>query len=80
MPRNLYNRVELVAPVTDQANRDQLTDSLDRAFADNVNAWELGTDGVWSRRTTNGDPPRSEQAELMERHVRRAEEAAAEAV
>ncbi len=80
MPRNLYNRVELVAPVIDQANRDQLTDALDRAFADNVNAWELGTDGAWSRRTTNGDPPRSEQGELMERHVRRAEEAAVEAV
>jgi polyphosphate kinase len=80
MPRNLYNRVELVTPVEDQTNRDQLTDSLDRAFVDNTNAWELGSDGVWSRRTTNGDPPRSMQTELMERHVRRAEEAATTAV
>jgi polyphosphate kinase len=76
MPRNLYNRVELVTPVEDQANRDQLTDALDRAFADNTNSWELGSDGVWSRLTTNGDPPRSMQTELMERHARRAEEAA----
>ena len=77
MPRNLYNRVELVAPVEDEANRDQLTDSLDRAFADNTNAWELGSDGVWSRRTMNGDPPRSVQSELMERHAQSAAAAAA---
>ena len=76
MPRNLYNRVELVTPVEEQANRDQLTDALDRAFADNTNAWDLGSDGVWSRLTTNGDPPRSMQSELMERHARHAEEAA----
>jgi polyphosphate kinase len=77
MPRNLYKRVELVSPVEEQANRDQLTDVLDRSFADNTNAWELGADGIWSRRTTNGDPPRSMQTELIERHTQHAEEAAA---
>ncbi len=77
MPRNLYNRVELVTPVEDPSNRDHLTEDLDLAFADNTNAWELGSDGVWSRRTTNGDPPRSLQSELMERHARRAAAAAA---
>jgi polyphosphate kinase len=76
MPRNLYNRVELDTPVHDEANRDQLTDALDRAFADNTNAWELGADGVWSRRTVNGDQPRNMQSELIDRHLRRAEEAA----
>jgi polyphosphate kinase len=76
MPRNLYNRVELVSPVEDPANRDQLTEVLDRAFADNTNSWELGGDRVWSRRSTNGDEPRSLQGELMESHTRRAEEAA----
>ena len=77
MPRNLYNRVELVTPVEDPSNRDHLTEDLDLAFADNTNAWELGSDGVWSRRTTNGDPPRSLQSELIERHTRRAAAAAA---
>jgi polyphosphate kinase len=80
MPRNLYNRVELVTPVENEGNRAQLTDTLDLAFADNTNAWELGSDGVWSRRTTNGDQPRSLQGELMEGHVKRAEEAATTAV
>jgi polyphosphate kinase len=80
MPRNLYNRVELVTPVHDEGNRDQLTDALDRAFADNTNSWELGADGVWSRRTVNGDPPRNMQSELIERHTRHAEEAAGSTV
>ena len=77
MPRNLYNRVELVTPVQDPANRAQLTEDLDLAFADNTNAWELGGDGVWSRQTPNGDPARSLQSELIERHTRRAAAAAA---
>ena len=77
MPRNLYNRVELVTPVHDPSNKEQLTDALDRAFADNTNAWELGADGVWSRLTVNGDPPRNMQTELIERHTRHADEAAA---
>jgi polyphosphate kinase len=76
MPRNLYNRVELLAPVEDDANREQLIDVLDRAFADNTTSWELGGDGVWSRRTTNGDEPRSLQRELLEGHAERAEAAA----
>jgi polyphosphate kinase len=76
MPRNLYNRVELLAPVEDDANREQLIDVLDRAFADNTTSWELGGDGVWSRRMTNGDEPRSLQRELLEGHAERAEAAA----
>ena len=41
MPRNLDTRVELLTPVRDQALRGDLLDTLDRCFADNVNAWEL---------------------------------------
>jgi polyphosphate kinase len=74
MPRNLYNRVELLSPVEDEVNRAQLTDVLDRGFADNTNAWELGSDGVWSRLTTNGHEPRSVQNELIELHANRAKE------
>jgi polyphosphate kinase len=76
MPRNLYNRVELLSPVENEANRDQLTDVLDRSFADNTNGWELGSDGVWSRLTTNGNPPRNLQNELMELHAERTKEVA----
>ena len=41
MPRNLDKRVELVAPVEDEAIRDDLLDALERCLADTANAWEL---------------------------------------
>ena len=73
MPRNLYNRVELLAPVEDARLRAELSDVLDRCLADDTNAWELHEDGRWIRRTP-GDPPRVAQAELIERHIARASE------
>src|ERR1700754_2820568 len=47
MPRNLDSRVELLTPVADDAARADLVDTLDRCFADNTNAWDLGEDGKW---------------------------------
>jgi polyphosphate kinase len=75
MPRNLYNRVELVTPVLDSRIRKQLLDVLDRGLADNTNAWTLGQDGSWRRRHPNGQP-RNVQRELMEAHEARASEPA----
>jgi polyphosphate kinase len=66
MPRNLYNRVELVVPIGDEQVRAELLDVLDRSLADNANAWELHADGEWIRRE-RGEPPRSVQRELIER-------------
>jgi polyphosphate kinase len=76
MPRNLYKRVELLAPVDDEANMEQLSDVLDRAFADNTSSWRLQPDGLWSRRTPNGSEPRNLQRELMKVHAARSEEGA----
>jgi polyphosphate kinase len=73
MPRNLYNRVELVAPVEDQRIRAELLDVLDRCLADNTNTWVLGSDGGWTRRRRDGRP-RSVQRELIELHETRAAE------
>jgi polyphosphate kinase len=75
MPRNLDTRVELLAPVEDQALRAELLDTLDRCLADEANAWELAEDGTWTRRR-DGENPRSVQRELMRRHAARAVEAA----
>ena len=81
MPRNLYNRVELLAPVDDAALKAELADVLDRAFADNTNSWLLDTDGVWERRSPEGgQESRNLQRELMELHLERSESAAAAAV
>ncbi len=75
MPRNLYNRVELLTPIEDSSARAELVDILDRALADDTNAWVLHEDGGWTRRTP-GDEPRSVQRELIERSAERATEAA----
>ena len=74
MPRNLDTRVELVCPVEDEALRGDLLDTLDRCFADDANAWELGSDGEWTRRVP-GPEPRSVQYELMATHAAAAAEA-----
>jgi polyphosphate kinase len=74
MPRNLDNRVELLAPVESPDLQAELEDTLERCFADDTFAWELGADGQWSRRE-GGE--RSVHAELRERALERA--AAAEA-
>ena len=76
MPRNLDTRVELVAPVEDAALRDDLVDTLERAFADDTCAWDLFEDGSWRRRATPSSPgeQRSLQRELMLGHGARAAE------
>jgi polyphosphate kinase len=78
MPRNLDTRVELLAPVRDPALCGDLLDTLERCFADNVNAWQLHEDGGWTRRTPGAAEPRAVQGELMTAHAAQAAEAAAQ--
>ena len=75
MPRNLDHRVELAVPIESPELRAELLDVLARAFTDNQNAWDLGSDGAWRRRhPAAGEAPRSLQLELIEQHARRAAE------
>jgi polyphosphate kinase len=77
MPRNLDNRVELIAPVHDAACRAELLDTLDRCMADNTQSWDLQRDGSWVRNTPGpGEEPRHVQRELLALTARRAAEAA----
>jgi polyphosphate kinase len=76
MPRNLYNRVELVTPIEDPRLRAELNDILDRSLADNTNAWTLDSDGRWARTREDGTEARSVQRELIETHLARAAEPA----
>jgi polyphosphate kinase len=78
MPRNLDTRVELLAPLRDEGLRGDLTDTLDRCFADNANAWELDAEGSWTRRSVGNDEPRSVHRELMAAHQAEAAEAASQ--
>jgi polyphosphate kinase len=74
MPRNLDSRVELVAPVEEPELRAELLDVLERCFAENANAWELGADGEWTRLSAPEGERHSVQEELRERHAARAAE------
>ncbi len=49
MPRNLDHRVEMAVPIETAELRDELFDVLERAFADNQNAWDLDGEGRWRR-------------------------------
>jgi polyphosphate kinase len=75
MPRNLDHRVEMAVPVEAPELKDELLDTLERAFTDNQNAWELDGEGHWRRLGLRpGEQPRSLQLELIEIHSRRAAE------
>jgi polyphosphate kinase len=49
MSRNLRRRVEAVVPVTDPALQARLEEVLQANLADDVLAWELGPDAVWTK-------------------------------
>jgi polyphosphate kinase len=67
MPRNLDHRVELAVPILAPELRAELLDTLERAFADNQNAWTLDDEGAWERRRPGpGEAPRSLQLELAD--------------
>jgi polyphosphate kinase len=72
MPRNLDHRVELAVPILSEDARAELRDTLQRAFADNQNSWELDGEGGWSRRAPGpGEAPHNMQLELAELYAGR---------
>jgi len=76
MPRNLDLRVEVVTPVTDPDLTARLQEVLDVMLADNVQAWELHSDGSWQqRRPAEGEQPVATQRVLRELALRRGVEA-----
>jgi polyphosphate kinase len=73
MGRNLNNRVELMVPVEDEDAKADLTDTLDRCFADDTFAWDLQPDGQWKRREGRTRGVHNELMELAVKRVRQAE-------
>jgi polyphosphate kinase len=72
MPRNLDNRVELAVPIEDPALRAQVIETVELCLADNHNAWDLGADGTWSRRSApSAEATINAQQELMSLHTLR---------
>jgi polyphosphate kinase len=79
MPRNLDHRVEAAVPISSPALREQLMDTLERAFQDNQRAWELSSDGEWTRRSPGpGEPAHDMQLELMQHYAALARESSSQ--
>jgi polyphosphate kinase len=73
MPRNLDRRIEVLTPLENARARQELAAVLDSAFADNVNAWLLESDGTWHRRPLEkGEKAHSHHSTLQRRAVQRA--------
>ena len=69
MGRNLFKRIEVAFPVRDPELRRRVIDEGLRIYLDdNVDAWELGPAGTWSKLKPAGRArKRSAQAELLTR-------------
>jgi polyphosphate kinase len=66
MRRNLYNRVEVVFPLLDERLQQQALDTLATSLADTAQAWELNTDGSYTRLApTAGERAFSSQESFM---------------
>jgi polyphosphate kinase len=69
MPRNFDRRVEVMFPVESERLRQQIRDEvLEPALGDNAGAYQMGSDGTYTRRApAEGQAPRTAQAEVSER-------------
>ena len=68
MKRNLDRRVETVAPVEDPNLIAELGEILAVAENDNQTAWDLGSDGSYTRRKpAKGESSRPSQVVFMEK-------------
>jgi polyphosphate kinase len=68
MPRNLDHRIEVLVPVEQNRLRQELQSLLDSIFSDNTGAWQLASDGSWTRlETGKNDRPHNHQAALIRR-------------
>ncbi len=69
MTRNLDNRVETIAPVTDPALRTELSTILETMLADNRRRWEMESDGRYHQRRPDSDEPTLDTHEILMRRV-----------
>lgn len=68
MPRNLDHRIEVLVPVEQARTRQELGAILDSVFTDDTHAWELDSDGSWSRlQPQRPEKPHHHQAAMMRR-------------
>src|SRR6202522_729822 len=69
MDRNLFRRIEVAFPLDSPEYRARVADELNLYLADDTQAWELGSNGQYSRATGSGNL--SAQAKLLSRYDER---------
>jgi polyphosphate kinase len=68
MPRNLDDRVETLFPVFDKSLIQLVKADLDLLLSDNIKAWEMNSDGLYSK-INNDEPKVNSQALFLSRSV-----------
>jgi polyphosphate kinase len=72
MKRNLESRVEVVTPVTGDSLRSELRFMLDSQLSDYRDGWEMGPDGVYSKRMPRNEAEQiGSQQQMIERAKQR---------
>jgi polyphosphate kinase len=66
MERNFFRRIEVCFPIENKLHRDRIIADLELYLSDNVNAWQLRSDGTYARATDNA-PAISAQSLLIQR-------------
>ncbi|HLK70322.1 MAG TPA: polyphosphate kinase 1 [Steroidobacteraceae bacterium] len=70
MERNFFRRVEIAFPVLKAQPRERILKDLEIYLADNVNAWELRSDGGYRRLSSSEDVSACDaQQRLLERYA-----------
>jgi len=69
MERNFFRRIEVGFPVQRGAYRKRILEDLEACLADNVNTWQLGADGHYTRVGTDGSDRFCAQEALLARYA-----------
>ncbi|MGZ8215886.1 polyphosphate kinase 1 [Methylomagnum sp.] len=67
LARNMFRRVEACFPIENKKLSDRIRDDLELYLKDDGQAWVLNSDGVYTRRTRQGQVGIQAQAVLLER-------------
>ncbi|HUN76150.1 MAG TPA: polyphosphate kinase 1 [Steroidobacteraceae bacterium] len=65
MERNFFRRVEVAFPIKRASHRERILRELELYLSDNVQAWQLGPDGLYTRLTRGDKEPLSAQEALL---------------
>lgn len=76
MTRNTLRRVEVAAPIRDEALQEEILSAFDVMLRDNCQAWNLCSDGVY-RRNRNDQPKLNAQETFFQQAYAREQKAAA---